>query len=64
MLNSHVIEWEIWDLNSINIKNQLVSWLDGKNNNYVANIMGKNFTIFFKNNVKDTKYFTENFTNC
>ena len=64
MLNSHVIEWEIWDLNSINTKNQLVSWLDGKNNNYVANIMGKNFTIFFKNNVKDTKYFTENFTNC
>ena len=63
MLNSHVIEWEIWDLNSINTKNQLVSWLDGKNNNYGANIMGKNFTIFFKNNVKDTKYFTENFTN-
>ena len=64
MLNSHVIEWEIWDLNSINTKNQLVSWLDDKNNDYGANIMGKNFTIFFKNNVKDTKYFTENFTNC
>ena len=51
MLNSHVIEWEIWDLNSINTKNQLVSWLDDKNNNYGANIMRKNFTIFFKNNV-------------